>query len=156
VSRDTASYVVLPRIPTFEPTKVELKRLRKLFKKMAALSTSRDVKEISWNEYFERDRVLRAQVNSIARDVGLRTLGELPLTLREAGWTATSPRKPVVVLEYQVFQWEGRLEWSGSGVELRKDGSVGEARGDMALDRYPLFRRHLDGSWAPLSLPPKC
>jgi hypothetical protein len=156
VSRDTTSHVVLPPVPAFKPTKAELKRLRELFKKIDALAMTRDAKEVAWNEYFERDRALRAQVGSIAQDVGLRTIGELPLTLREAGWVVASPRKPVVVLEYGVFQWEGRLEWRGSGVELRKDGSVGEARGDIALDRYPLFRRHLDGSWAPLWLPPKC
>ena len=143
-------------VPVFKPTKAQIKKLRELFKQIDALSILRDSKTITWNEYFERDRALRAEVSSIADDVGQRTIGELPLTLREADWTVASPRKPVVVLEYQVFQWAGRLEWRGSGVELRKDGSVGEATGDIALDRCPLVRRHLDGSWAPLSLPSKC
>lgn len=143
-------------VAKFTPSKEELRKLRKLFRELKTVSVARDAKALTWNQYFERDKELRGEVQSLANEVGLRTIGELPLTLREADWSEASPRKPVVVYEYQVHEWAGRLEWEGWGVELRKDGSVGEVTGAMALDRWPLARRHLNGTWAPLVLPVKC
>jgi hypothetical protein len=138
----------------FIPTAAEVRKLTTLFRRIQALSNARDGKELTWEEYWSRDRELRTMIQAIAGAVGLRTIGELPLTLREADWTEESPRKPVVVLEYAVHGWRGELVWVGDGVELKKDGAVGERMGSMRLDQYPLFRRHLDGSWLPLV--PKC
>jgi len=134
----------------FKLNRSEATRLRSLFAQRNSLQKSLDAKEFSWNRYYELQAELDEQVSAITQIVGARTIGELPLTLRELDWTSESPRKPVVIFQFRVIEWGGRLQWRAEGVALRKDGSVGENISGISLDEFPLARRHVDGSWAPL------
>jgi hypothetical protein len=137
----------------FAPTRAEKTRLQYLLARERVLYEGATRGSIDLAVHHAEAALLRSEIGKIAAVVGQRVLGtDLPLTLQnERGQQCK--RNPVVVYEISVSAYNRELVWDGCGVTVRKDGAVSAIRGLLLLSNVLVWRRHLDGSWAPLVSP---
>lgn len=149
-----SNHTVTHPILQFKPTRAEasklsslMRRLNKLkdeYGELANISREKDV------EYINKRMSIKAEIDVLAAEIGKRTLGELPLTLR-TDRTEETGQEPVVVLSIEVDSgWDAQYSWDGRGVRLRKDGSVSMTAANIRLDSRRVWRRQLDGGWTAL------
>lgn len=146
--------VIVHPILQFKPTSIEAGKLSRLMRRLNKLQEDYgdflSMSQSKYLEYSNKRASISAELDGLAAEIGKRTVGELPLTLR-TDWTDQVGLNPTVVLNIKVSSFSGgQYEWRGEGVRLRNDGSVGVARGEVRLDNKQVWRRQLDGEWTPL------
>lgn len=140
----------------FKPTRAEAGKLSRLMRRMDKLSEEygnlTGLLHEECLEYFSKREPINAELDALAAEIGKRTLGELPLTLR-TDWSEKTKQEPVVVLRIEVHysKWDPQYSWMGEGFRLRKDGSVSLIESGIRLDNRHVWRRHLDGGWTSLA-----
>lgn len=137
----------------FKPTRSEAGKLSGLMRRIDELReeyANLAVPHKEYWEYFSKYEPINAEIDALAAEIGKRTLGELPLTLR-TDWSDEVGEEPVVVLSVNVGSgWDTQYTWCGKGVRLRKDGSISLVKSTIRLDNEQVWRRQLDGGWTPL------
>jgi hypothetical protein len=142
--------LVTHSILQFKPTRSELSKISRIIRNRDAFWERYHAEKLSWEECSNLCAPIWADLNGLADEIGRRTLGELPLTLK-TDWSEHCGASPVVVLNVSVISDFGRgYSWLGHGLALRKDGSVGLKESSIRLDNHLAWRRRLDGSWSPL------
>ena len=142
----------------FYTTGAEAKQLQRLCRQIEAIPFP-DYKDCTgaayhkaWDDCRTKRGPIKDELNALASVIAQRSLGELPLTIRNE--RLADDYGPVVVTKIEIHVYGGGWTWAGSGLRLRKDGSVGRNHANTRLDSDRLWRRQLDGSWTPLIPPP--